>query len=344
MQNMESYVRQKPAILITYFNEKELLTDCLISLKNQSISVGEILIYDDASEYPAQNYVPRNIQVTIHRSEINLGQGYGRNLLMKKTENKYIHFHDADDMFHPLWMQRITDIIHESNPDFIVTDYKLAHQQGKSSFRSGNMFAIRSLDDLITQCICAGLIPACVTFKRNLAISSGGFRERVDFPVAEDTEFHLRLLLTQPKTKVVNECLAINRIRPNSASRDEHNVLRSIIAAYHFKAIDMHKEAMGSTHFEALINMSVSKGFILLEKGFREEAVKIFKKTLSAGKPTYNHCGYLIKALAPALGPEMAFYISKIYHRVIPARLTRVLYRTIYSHLSRKDSSAGTLS
>ncbi len=57
-------------VLITYFNERDLLNQCLDSLFAQSKSPDEILIYDYASESSAENYVPTGYLVKIIRGAI----------------------------------------------------------------------------------------------------------------------------------------------------------------------------------------------------------------------------------------------------------------------------------
>jgi len=47
------------SVLITYYNERELLTECLRSLAAQTQLPDEILIYDDASTYRQLSMCPQ---------------------------------------------------------------------------------------------------------------------------------------------------------------------------------------------------------------------------------------------------------------------------------------------
>ncbi len=45
------------AVLITYHNERALLQDCLESLRSGPETTDEVIVYDDASTYPAEDYL-----------------------------------------------------------------------------------------------------------------------------------------------------------------------------------------------------------------------------------------------------------------------------------------------
>ncbi len=95
------------AVLITYHDERELLGECLRSLIMGEDRPDEVLVHDDASAEPAVAYVPANIPVSIIRSETNLGPARARNALLRASSADYVHFHDADDLFHNDWSCRV---------------------------------------------------------------------------------------------------------------------------------------------------------------------------------------------------------------------------------------------
>src|SRR5262245_29459086 len=99
------------AVLITYHGEKGLLHECLKSLTNQGAAPDEILVYDDASGAPAQNFLPDGLAVTVLRGDENRGPAYGRNRLLGACKSAYVHFHDADDLFNPQWSVRVRRVL-----------------------------------------------------------------------------------------------------------------------------------------------------------------------------------------------------------------------------------------
>src|SRR5438552_8252612 len=96
---------QRVAVLITYYNERFMLRDCLQSLYRQSAPVDEVLIYDDCSLYPAEDYLVLGRAVRVIRATQNKGPSMGRNRLLAECSSEYVHFHDADDLFRPNWCE-----------------------------------------------------------------------------------------------------------------------------------------------------------------------------------------------------------------------------------------------
>ncbi|HEX2780879.1 MAG TPA: glycosyltransferase family 2 protein, partial [Gemmatimonadaceae bacterium] len=63
------------AVLVTYYNEGELLRECLTSILAQDPPPDEVLVYDDASRIPAQPHVPEGAPVRVIRGSQNVGPG-----------------------------------------------------------------------------------------------------------------------------------------------------------------------------------------------------------------------------------------------------------------------------
>jgi GT2 family glycosyltransferase len=79
--------KMKLAVLLTYYNEKTLLTECLSSLASQPEPPDEVLVYDDASVFPAQDFLlfPHPFStLKIFRGEKNRGPAFGRNFFAGK--------------------------------------------------------------------------------------------------------------------------------------------------------------------------------------------------------------------------------------------------------------------
>src|ERR1700730_15948409 len=106
-------------ILITYWNERELLTECLESIGQQIDRVDEVLVYDDASDYPAKDYLPPGSITRVIRGDRNRGPSYGQNALLASSRSEYVHFHDADDLILPGWCARLRAELVASNVDVV---------------------------------------------------------------------------------------------------------------------------------------------------------------------------------------------------------------------------------
>jgi len=117
-------------ILIAYHNEKELLTRCLESIRNQTVLPDEIIIYDDGSDFPARDYTVADLHIEIIRGEENRGPGFARNSLLEASKCEYVHSHDADDFLEPRWCEKIRDAIERDRPEIIITEIKSIDERG----------------------------------------------------------------------------------------------------------------------------------------------------------------------------------------------------------------------
>ena len=109
-------------ILIVYYNEKKLLTECLDSIFSQAVMIDEVIVYDNCSEFQAKDYIPKKYKVEIIRGAENRGPGYGRNQLLNQSKSEYVHFHDADDLFLPDWYEKIQEAIIKTRADIVLTE------------------------------------------------------------------------------------------------------------------------------------------------------------------------------------------------------------------------------
>ena len=66
-------MRPTLSVLITYYNEKDLVQKGLRSLLDQDQPPDEILLYDDVSEFPPEEYIPKDWPVKIYHGEKNQG-------------------------------------------------------------------------------------------------------------------------------------------------------------------------------------------------------------------------------------------------------------------------------
>src|SRR6185437_15089588 len=99
------------SVLITYYNERELLRECLQSLVAQEFPPDEVLIYDDASRHPAADYLIPGLPVRVLRGDVNVGPSRARNELWQAARGEYVHFHDSDDWFDETWSSRLRVVL-----------------------------------------------------------------------------------------------------------------------------------------------------------------------------------------------------------------------------------------
>jgi glycosyltransferase involved in cell wall biosynthesis len=301
------------SVLITYYNECDLLTECLGSLRAQKRQVDEILVYDDASIEPAECYIPPGYSVRVIRGKVNRGPAYGRNVLLHASQSDYIHFHDADDLLHPDWYWRIHEAIEETRADAVFTE--IASYSGDKLLCERVLGFDRLLagEDLVHFCLRGAILSPAGTYRRSVAQSIGGYREALW--QSEDFDFHVRLAASGIRYRVIVDPLVFIRIRPSGRSQNQLEVWTSAVEAIH----KLSKELPQRYHHD-LAEKAIQAGSVLFQLGAHSDARKAFQFARELGPPTFSQQRRLYRYVARTFGPEIAERAGMFYRRMIPGR------------------------
>jgi glycosyltransferase involved in cell wall biosynthesis len=307
-------------VLITYYNEQQLLTECLESLLSQETRVTEILVYDDASCFPAIDYLPLSSDVLINviRSEENRGPAFGRNALLKHTQCDYVHFHDTDDFFAPKWCSQIRQVLEQQEVDAIFTEIA-AYKDGQLECEKVlNLSALNVDSDLVRFCINGAILPASGSYRRNNLLEVGGYCEGLW--QSEDWEFHVRLAASGLQYVVIDEPLVGIRLRNKSRSQNRIEVWRDAV-----RAVSSLAQELPLQYRNDLANAAVRFGAALFQLGDKEQARVAFKLAWEIGPPSLDRQKKLYRILAKTLGFEWAEYASSLYRRMLPEKFRQFM-------------------
>lgn len=299
------------SILITYHNEKELLTDCLKSLAGQLDPCDEILIYDDASEFPPQKYIPRGMFARVYREETNRGPAYGRNFLLSKARGEYVHFHDADDWFADSWARRIRRVFISSPCDVIFTEVSSYKDNNLVSREVVGLKEIDRPEKLLPFCIDHFMLVPTGTYKKEVVQRIGGYRDSLW--QSEDFDFHVRLANSGIKFELILEPLVFIRLRPESRSQRKDEALGDAVAS-----LDLLAKEIPAQYYKSLAQKASKLGSDLFQLGYRKKAREAFGLAKRLGPPTYEHKAALYQKIAVRWGQEMAEWVAMIYRKVVP--------------------------
>lgn len=302
------------SILITYYNEGKLLSDCLESLNLLSHKeLVEVIIYDDASNESATAYIPSNYPVKIIRGRENKGPSYGRNVLLNESKGKYIHFHDADDLFNSNWLDKIFSRIGKSDIDIVVTDASNLKTDYQIVENIIDLSRVIGFDyDLVRLSITGDLLVPTATFRRDIAKGIGGFRDRNTLPLAEDFDFFTRLAANCHSCDFIFEPLVIVRSRAESHSRDRKLLWESVI-----KAIELLAGELPNQYLTDLAESAARFGSYLFLMGHTNEARRAFVLASSIGQPCYKYRGRNYQIVATLFGPEVAERVGMFYRKAL---------------------------
>ena len=310
----------KLAVLITYHNEKELLTNNLNSLLDQEVLPDEVIIYDDASYAPAKNYIPHtDFPMKIISNNEHKGVVFARNELLNKARSEYVHFQDADDLFAPGWVNRIRDVINSKNPDIILTE--VASQDEEMQYKKDiiNLRDLHKSDNLVMFAISHVILPAASTFRRQLGIQIGGFRQ-IGGP-SEDYDFHIRFCHRCKSYEVLLDNLIIRIDRKSSLSGA--NIEKCWSAS--LNSLEKLKDELPDIYFQELSEAAVRLASALFHRGDFKEAKRGFTLARKIKKPLYRDLEWHYRLVAKFFGPMIAEWAGLVYRILLPQALCKYM-------------------
>jgi GT2 family glycosyltransferase len=307
------------AVLITYFNEGGMLTDCLESLRDQSVLPDEVLIYDDCSLVPAATFVPDDFPVTVIRGQVNCGPSVGRNELLSRCETDYIHFHDADDVFRPTWCERVRDAIRRTGADVVLTDIAVWQAPSTPSLKPFYQFGARQdAEDFASVSIRTALVPSVGTYRRTAVEAIGGYDSTKRF--SEDYDFHVRLAISGVTHAIVDEALIFQRVHAGNRSNQkldfwlgEITILQDALA----KAQMNHRPHIAAA--------AAALGARLFAIGDVDAARTAFLLCEAAGCRAFDDKPWVYRMAAQNWGGLAAERMSSFYRDYIPRPVRRLI-------------------
>lgn len=304
------------AVLITYYNEASLLTECLESLKDAMCLPDEIVVYDDASVVPPEPYIPRGPSVRVIKGRENRGPAYGRNMLLEACNCEYVHFHDADDLFAPGWCDEVSTRLGNRDLDALFTEVASYRDGGVSSERVMGLEELADHGDLLRFCIRQALLTISGTYRRDHVLSIGGYSTA--YWQSEDYEFHIRLARSSPRFDLICRPLALVRTHEGNRSKDRRRVWVDAI-----RALEKHGRDLDPLHLQDACDAAAKAGRILYQLGAIEEARYAFSVARRIGQPRFDEEAPMFRLIATHCGPLTAERIGQAYRSALPAAVRR---------------------
>lgn len=195
----------RASVIIVNYNGKEMLLDCLESVKRSLPRDCELIVVDNASSDGSASAIETQFSdVMLIRSETNCGFGAGNNLGVRSSRGKYLAFLNPDTLVESGWLDALLAPFDVNDRAGLVTARILLADQPDRINACGNSVHLTGLT------LCRGMgqprealdqpgevdavSGAAFAIRRELFDTLGGFDEDT-FLYMEDTDLSLRARL-----------------------------------------------------------------------------------------------------------------------------------------------------
>jgi glycosyltransferase involved in cell wall biosynthesis len=178
-------------LLVPCYNVASYLPELFACVRAQTVPFKEVICYDDASTDKTAE-VAASLGARVIRGDTNRGAAYARNRLLEATTCDWVHFHDADDLIDPSFVEIMTrDLERYKKP--VLCGIRLVDRETRECTRRISYETINQTEDYVAYLLendglaIIGVYP--VAALRHI----GGFRE--DLRGNEDPDLHVRLAM-----------------------------------------------------------------------------------------------------------------------------------------------------
>ena len=125
----------KISVIIPAYNVEKYVEKTLKSLKDQTFKDFEAIIINDGSTDNTEKIIKEVLQDTKFHWKLinqeNQGVSVARNRGIIESKGEYICFLDADDYYHPTFLEKMYNKSKENNYDVVFCNYALVTEKGK---------------------------------------------------------------------------------------------------------------------------------------------------------------------------------------------------------------------
>lgn len=193
--------QQKISAIIPTYNNEKTIEDCIISLKNQSVQLDEIIIIDNNSEDKTIE-IAKNINCTILNIKSNRSQA--RNIGAKKSKNQILAFIESDSVYDKNWSQYVLEEFKKGA--CAVIDRRAVYNPKT---------LISKINDEIFNIRYKNYKPFSMwVIKKDLFLKLDGFDENLDS--AEDVDFGDRIISKNIKISFAKKAIQYHKGEPKT--------------------------------------------------------------------------------------------------------------------------------
>ena len=235
------------SVVVPTFNRKELLTETVHSILNQTYKKMEVIIVDNYSNYDIIALIAafNDSRISLFQNENHGIIAVNRNYGIEKAKGEYIAFCDDDDLWVPEKLEKQIEIIANNdvcctNREYIDVDTKIIPHR--------TLFIPKNLS--LSNFLCSNFVTlSSVLVKKDVLKQYKGFTCQPEFKYCEDYELWGKMLATGQKFIICKEKLVLYRLHQSNLSENlEAGIKKTIKVNRHlFKKYEISKRVMLQT-------------------------------------------------------------------------------------------------
>jgi len=215
------------SLLVPCYNAAAHLPRLWATVQAQSRAFSEFICYDDASTDGTAD-VARSLGATVLRGEKNGGVAHARNQLWRAATSDWVHFHDADDLLEPAFLEKMSARAGAAT-DVVICNARWLREDTRSLELEWR-YVESELHTAPAPYLLAHPVGGINGLYRRTALErAGGFDEQLK--VWEDADLHVRLALQGARFAVVEEPLVTALRRDDSLSAEQTRNARNRLTA-----------------------------------------------------------------------------------------------------------------
>jgi glycosyltransferase involved in cell wall biosynthesis len=291
------------SLLVPCYNAAGFLPRLWATVRAQTRSFDEFICYDDASTDDTAR-VAESLGATVIRGERNGGPARARNALWHAAHGDWVHFHDADDLLRPEFLEKMSRLANE-NVDVVVCAARWQHPDG--ALERDWHYADAPLRASPVDYVLEHPIGGINGLYRPAALARvGGFDETL--AVWEDADLHVRLAASGARFRAIEEVLVVACRRPDSQSAELKRNWRSRLAA-----LEAYRQMLPE-RFHATLASEVEKtADQLLGLGDRAGARDAIALGAQLGRRVPTTRNPMLRALRPFVSPVTLLALQRYW-------------------------------
>ena len=223
------------SVIIPNYNTAEFIGETLDSVLAQTFKDYEIIVINDAApdsvelKKVLEHYWEEIVFIDKSRNE---GTSATRNLAALEARGELIAFLDADDIWHPAYLQEQINFLEKNGYDMVYAEAELF---GVSSLAGKNLMPNNpARGDVTRKLLIEGkchILPSGTLIKKSELLAAGGFDPEVSR--TEDFDLWMRLVFRGTRIGYIRKILFKFRLRPDSGSGDSLQRLERCTNMWH---------------------------------------------------------------------------------------------------------------